>query len=86
MDAENILNAHIEYIRSCLILDTDKSKSNPRAICRFHWEFELRDSTVVFIYAKLLDCLQSVSLSFFYRNNILLDMKLGRERREGLII
>ena len=31
-----------------------------------------------------VDCLQSVSLSFLYRDNTLLDMKLGRERREGL--
>ena len=31
-----------------------------------------------------LDCLQSVSLSFLYQNNTLLDMKLGREWWEGL--
>ena len=34
--------------------------------------------------AAELDYLQSVSLSFFYRNNTLLDVKLGREWEEGL--
>ena len=34
---------------------------------------------------KFRNFLQSISLSFLYRNNLtLLDMKLGRERREGL--